>query len=53
MKEVILGLPGSWAEDNLEIADHYSTKIGGLPVRVSTFYPYLRLSWPILSKFIY
>ncbi|XP_057530946.1 probable 20S rRNA accumulation protein 4 isoform X2 [Amaranthus tricolor] len=31
MKEVILGLPGSWAEDNLEIADHYSTKIGGLP----------------------
>ncbi|KAI4383505.1 hypothetical protein MLD38_009336 [Melastoma candidum] len=31
MENVVVGLPGPWANDSRELSDHYTAKIGGLP----------------------
>ncbi|KAG9131691.1 hypothetical protein Leryth_009432 [Lithospermum erythrorhizon] len=31
MEKVVLGMPGAWAEDEYQVADHYTSKIGGVP----------------------
>ncbi|XVF15060.1 hypothetical protein REPUB_Repub09cG0116800 [Reevesia pubescens] len=53
MGEVVLGLPGPWADDNREPSDHYTTKIGGLPVYAPVSSQTLKIEERLLLVFGY